>query len=148
MPVDNGIVLDATNVTKIYRDFWLRPKTLAVNDITFNVARGDVFGLLGPNGSGKSTTLKMMLGLLYPTTGNIRILDCSPKDEHVKAVIGYMPEETYLYKHLTARETLDFYGRIFDLQHAERRERVNQLLEMAGLQHTDHMRIGLSLIHI
>jgi ABC-2 type transport system ATP-binding protein len=142
MPVDNGIVLDATNVTKIYRDFWLRPKTLAVNDITFNVARGDVFGLLGPNGSGKSTTLKMMLGLLYPTTGNIRILDCSPKDEHVKAVIGYMPEETYLYKHLTARETLDFYGRIFDIQHAERRERVNQLLEMAGLQHTDHMRIG------
>lgn len=142
MPVTQNTVLEVTNVTKIYRDFWLRPKVLAVNDISFNVTRGEVFGLLGPNGSGKSTTLKMILGLLYPTAGNIRILDGSPKDENVKAIIGYMPEETYLYKQLTARETLDFYGQIFGLQRQERRERVDQLLDMAGLQHTDHMRIG------
>ncbi|MEI6808133.1 MAG: ABC transporter ATP-binding protein [bacterium] len=134
--------LEVDHVTKVFRDFWLRPKVRAVNDICFNVGRGEVFGLLGPNGSGKSTTLKMVLGLLNPTAGRIRILCGSPHDNSVKATTGYMPEETYLYKHLTARESLDFFGRIFDLPPAVRRERVNQLIEMSGLKNTTRMKIG------
>lgn len=134
--------LTAANVTKIFRDFWLRPKVRAVSDISFQVARGEVFGLLGPNGSGKSTTLKMMLGLLYPTAGRISILGGSPHDEKVKTATGYMPEETYLYRHLTAHETLNFFGRLFDLAPADRGERVRQLIEMTGLQHTAGIKIG------
>lgn len=142
MPADIKNALEVDHVTKIFRDFWLRPKVRAVDNISFDVARGQVFGLLGPNGSGKSTTLKMVLGLLRPTDGRIGILGGSPGDRKVKEAIGYMPEETYLYRHLTARETLDFFGRLFDLPPAVRRERVDQLIEMAGLQHAPGMKIG------
>lgn len=134
--------LEVDHVTKVFRDFWLRPKVRAVNDISLKVDRGEVFGLLGPNGSGKSTTLKMVLGLLYPTAGRIAILGSSPDDGNVKAAIGYVPEETHLYNHLTAYETLDFFGRLFDLEPGIRRERIRQLIEMAGLEHTARMKLG------
>ncbi|MEI6972359.1 MAG: ABC transporter ATP-binding protein, partial [bacterium] len=138
--VDNA--LEVANVSKVFRDFWLRPKVRAVDNISFNVIRGEVFALLGPNGSGKSTTLKMILGLLSPTRGSISILSGKPSDIHIKCSIGYMPEDTCLYKHLTARETLDFFGRLFDLSAADRKTRIDQLIEMVGLQRASGMRIG------
>ena len=107
-----------------------------MNGITLEVRRGEVFGLLGPNGSGKSTTIKMLLGLLHPTQGSIQVLGKPPRDVQSKSRIGYLPEESYLYPYLTARETLDFYGRLFDLSGPERKQRIDQLLEMVGLQHT------------
>ena len=133
---NDDIVLSVSNLHKVFKDFWGRPRAKAVNGIDFEIKRGEVFGLLGPNGSGKSTTIKMMLGLLHPTKGRIRILDKEPRDVKTKSRIGYLPEESYLYPYLTAEETLDFYGRLFDLNGAERKQRIEQLLDMVGLQHT------------
>src|ERR1043166_4821378 len=101
-------IIEAVGLQKVFRDFWRRPKVKAVNDVSFTVNRGEVFGLLGPNGSGKSTTLKMILGLLYPTSGQLRVLGRSPRDVKAKARIGYLPEESYSYPYLTSQETLTF----------------------------------------
>lgn len=130
------------NVSKTFRDFWGRPKVCAVQDITFSVNPGEVYGLLGPNGSGKSTTLKMILGLLYPTRGHIRVFGCSPRDVKIKSRIGYLPEESYLYPYLTCEETLLFYGRLFDLPPDQLRERIEQLLDMIGLRHARSRLVG------
>jgi ABC-2 type transport system ATP-binding protein len=129
-------------VTKVFRDFWLREKVTAVADLDIAVHNREVFGLLGPNGSGKSTTLKMVLGLLFPTRGQIRILGASPTDVQIKSRIGFLPEETYLYPFLSARETLDFYGRLFKLPRGERNRRIDMLLEMVGLSSVAYRRIG------
>lgn len=135
-------VIEAVGLQKVFRDFWRRPKVKAVNDVSFTVNRGEVFGLLGPNGSGKSTTLKMILGLLYPTSGQLHVLGRSPRDVKVKARIGYLPEESYIYPYLTSNETLTFYGMLFDLPPGERRKRTEQLLDMIGLRHTRHRQVG------
>ncbi len=135
-------ILQVEQVTKVFRDFWHRPKVTAVRDLSFEVKRGEVFGLLGPNGSGKSTTIKMLLGLLHPNRGRIRVLGRSPREVKAKARVGYLPEESYLYPYLTSEETLDFYGRLFDLNRTERRQRIEQLLEMIGLQHARRRTVG------
>ena len=132
----------AVGLTKVFRDFWNRPKARAVNEIDFTVKEGEVVGLLGPNGSGKSTTVKMILGLLYPTAGQLQVLGKAPRAVETKREIGYLPEESYLYKYLTAEETLDFFGSLFNLSKAERRNRIDQLLDMVGLAHARHRRVG------
>ncbi|HMP90258.1 MAG TPA: ABC transporter ATP-binding protein [Kiritimatiellia bacterium] len=136
------ITLEVKSVSKIFKDFWRRPKVTAVNDISFQIKRGEIFGLLGPNGSGKSTTIKMILGLLYPTRGIIDVLGRSPRDVKVKRRIGYLPEESYLYPYLSSAETLDFYGRLFDLKSSERKRRMDQLLDMIGLKHARRRIVG------
>ncbi len=135
-------VIRAVGLTKVFRDFWNRPKARAVNEIDFTVREGEVVGLLGPNGSGKSTTVKMILGLLYPTAGQLTVLGKAPRAVETKREIGYLPEESYLYKYLTAEETLDFFGALFNLSAAERRNRIDQLLDMVGLAHARHRRVG------
>ena len=96
------------SLEKVFCDFWGRPKAKAINDVSFEVRKGEVFGLLGPNGSGKSTTIKVLLGLLNPTRGMVRIFGHSPRDVKTKQRIGYLPEESYLYRYLNSAETLDF----------------------------------------
>ena len=135
-------VVRAVGLTKVFRDFWGRPKAKAVNSIDFEIRPGEVVGLLGPNGSGKSTTVKMLLGLLYPTGGRISVFGRSPRVVETKREIGYLPEESYLYKYLTAAETLDFFGSLFNLSAADRKERIDQLLEMVGLEHARRRRVG------
>lgn len=135
-------IIEAVQLTKVFRDFWRRPKVRAVNDVSFTVNQGEVFGLLGPNGSGKSTTLKMLLGLLYPTSGQLRVLGRSPRDVKAKARIGYLPEESYIYPYLTSQETLAFYGMLFDITNTERRNRMEQLLDMIGLRHARGRQVG------
>src|SRR6202142_2401714 len=126
-------ILPIRGLTKVFKDFWNRPKARAVDNVDFEVRRGEVFGLLGPNGSGKSTTVKLMLGLLYPTKGHIEVFGHSPRHVQTKSRIGYLPEESYLYRYLNSRETLDFFGNLFHLPKAERNSRTEQLLEMVGL---------------
>lgn len=126
-------VVAVRGLTKVFKDFWGRPKARAVDGVDFEVRRGEVFGLLGPNGSGKSTTIKMLLGLLHPTKGVIEVFGRSPRDVKTKARIGYLPEESYLYRYLDSRETLDFFGNLFTLPKEERERRSEQLLEMVGL---------------
>jgi len=135
-------VIEVENLTKVFHDFWRRPKVRAVDGLDLRAYRGEIFGLLGPNGSGKSTTLKILLGLLYPTSGTVRVLGSSPRDVNIKNDIGYLPEESYLYRYLTSHETLDFYGRLFDIDRRSRKERIEQLLEMVGLSHASKRPVG------
>jgi ABC-2 type transport system ATP-binding protein len=138
----NEPVVHVQHISKVFRDFWRRPKVRAVQDVSFTIQRGEVFGLLGPNGSGKSTTIKMLLGLLHPSHGQIRILNRAPGDVQTKARMGYLPEESYLYPYLTSEETLHFFGRLFDLSRAERERRITQLLDMIGMQHARRRTVG------
>ncbi|HMJ92451.1 MAG TPA: ATP-binding cassette domain-containing protein [Candidatus Acidoferrum sp.] len=126
-------IIALRGLTKVFKDFWGRPKARAVDGVDFEVRRGEVFGLLGPNGSGKSTTIKMLLGLLHPNKGVIEVFGRSPRDVKTKARIGYLPEESYLYRYLDSRETLEFFGNLFNLPKEERERRTEQLLEMVGL---------------
>jgi len=135
-------VVHTEGLTKVFRDFWRRPRARAVDNVSLDVRRGEVFGLLGPNGSGKSTTIKILLGLLHADAGEVRVLGRPPRDVAVKKRVGYLPEESYLYPYLDARETLRFYGALFGLAGAEREKRIDQLLEMVGLSHTGRRRVG------
>lgn len=129
-------------LTKVFRDFWLREKVTAVADLNLEIRPREVFGLLGPNGSGKSTTLKMILGLLFPTRGQIAVFGRRPTNVAVKSRIGFLPEESYLYPFLDAHETLDFYGRLFHQGRSERRRRIGMLLDMVGLSAVAYRRVG------
>lgn len=127
------IVVETRNLTKIYRDFWGRRKVHALKSLDLQINRGEVFGLLGPNGSGKTTTMKLLLGLLFPSDGESLVFGRDASDVRRNERIGYLPEESYLYKFLTAEEILDFYGRLFRMPNAVRRQRVNDLIHMVGL---------------
>jgi ABC-2 type transport system ATP-binding protein len=131
MPAD--VVIETRNLTKVYRDFWGRQKVRALKALDLEVRRGEIFGLLGPNGSGKTTTIKLLLGLLFPTSGQALVLGREATDVTKNERIGYLPEESYLYRFLNAEETLDFYGRLFDMSSLVRRQRVADLLELVGL---------------
>ncbi len=139
---DGEIVVTVRGLTKVFKDFWGRPKARAVDDVSFEVRRGEVFGLLGPNGSGKTTIIKMLLGLLHPTKGYIEVFGRSPRHVAIKSRIGYLPEESYLYRFLDSRETLDFFGNLFKLPAQERQKRIEQLLEMVGLSQTRTRPVG------
>ncbi len=127
-------VVVCQGLTKIFKDFWMRDRARAVDSVSFDIRPREVFGLLGPNGSGKSTTIKLMLGLLKPTSGRIAVFGKPPTDVETKRRIGYLPEESYLYPFLNARETLDYYARLFNIDRRTRMRRIEELLEMVGLQ--------------
>ena len=136
------VVVSVRGLTKVFKDFWQRPKARAVDNVDFEVRQGEVFGLLGPNGSGKSTTVKLLLGLLNSTKGHIEVFGHSPRHVQTKSRIGYLPEESYLYRYLNSRETLDFFGNLFHLNKADRDNRAEQLLEMVGLGKTQTRAVG------
>jgi ABC-2 type transport system ATP-binding protein len=143
-PVQNpeDTVIAIQGLTKVFKDFWGRSKAKAVDNVSFEVRKGEVFGLLGPNGSGKSTTIKMILGLLYPTKGHLEVFGKSPRHVATKERIGYLPEESYLYKYLNSIETLDFFGSLFRLSPQERKDRIEQLLDMVGLSAARRRSVG------
>ena len=138
---DASLVVVAQNLTKIFKDFWLRDRARAVDGVTFEVRRGEIFGLLGPNGSGKSTTIKLMLGLLKKTRGRLAVFGKAPTDVAVKRRIGYLPEDSYLYPFLNASETLDYYAKLFGLDHRTRARRIDELLDMVGLAAVQHRQV-------
>ncbi|MHC4160357.1 MAG: ABC transporter ATP-binding protein, partial [Planctomycetota bacterium] len=134
--------VETFSLTKIFSDWWGRANVIAVDDLNLQVRTNEVFGLLGPNGSGKTTTLKMLLGLLYPTKGRTVVLGGDSTDTKINARIGFLPEESYLYRYLNARETLDFYGRLFALSPKVRKMRTEALLEMVGLKAVANRPVG------
>lgn len=134
--------IETFSLTKIFSDWWGRQKVRAVDDLNLKLYSNEVFGLLGPNGSGKTTTIKMMLGLLHPTKGRCVVLGGHSADPKVNERIGFLPEESYLYKYLSARETLDFYGRLFGLPRKVRKLRTEALLEMVGLKAVANRPVG------
>jgi ABC-2 type transport system ATP-binding protein len=131
--MQSDIVIETRNLTKVYRDFWGRQKVRALKALDLEVRRGEVFGLLGPNGSGKTTTIKLLLGLLFPTSGQALVFGRDATDVTKNERIGYLPEESYLYRFLNAEETLDFYGRLFNMPASVRRKRTADLIKMVGL---------------
>jgi len=126
-------IVETRNLTKVYRDFWGRRKKTALRALNLSINRGEIFGLLGPNGSGKTTTIKLLLGLLFPTEGDALVFNESAATVKKNERIGYLPEESYLYRFLNAEETLDFYGRLFNLAPDVRRKRAAELIEKVGL---------------
>ena len=131
-------VVACQRLSKVFRDFWMRPRVRAVEELTFDIMPHEVFGLLGPNGSGKSTTIKMILGLLHPSKGRLVVFGKPPTDVAIKSRIGYLPEESFLYPFLNARETLDYYGKLFQIDAKTRHKRIDELLDMVGLTNAQH----------
>lgn len=129
----DNVVVETRALTKIYRDFWGRQKVRALKALDLEIYQGEIFGLLGPNGSGKTTTIKLLLGLLFPTEGEALVLGQPATDVGKNERIGYLPEESYLYRFLNAEETLDFYGRLFDMPSDVRRERIDKLIKQVKL---------------
>ena len=127
------VIVETRNLTKVYRDFWGRQKVRALKALDLEIRRGEVFGLLGPNGSGKTTTIKLILGLLFPSGGQALVFGRDATEVTKNERIGYLPEESYLYRFLNAEETLDFYGRLFNMSAPLRRQRTSDLIEMVGL---------------
>ena len=139
---ESQYAIETVSLTKVFPDWWGRAKVVAVEDLNLNIRYNEIYGFLGPNGSGKTTTIKMLLNLLHPTKGAGFVLGGTVGDPKVSARVGYLPEESYLYRYLTARETLDFYGRIFGLPSAVRKTRIETLLEMVGLSGMGNRQIG------
>jgi ABC-2 type transport system ATP-binding protein len=135
-------IVEAVGLTKIFKDFWMRSKAKAVDNLSFHIEKGELYGLLGPNGSGKSTTIKLILGLLNRTRGRLTVFGREPHDVSVKKYIGFLPEESYLYRYLNSRETLDYYGRLFGLDRKTRVRRIEELLEWVGLLQVAHRPVG------
>lgn len=142
MITNNEYAIETFSLTKIFSDWWGRAKVYAVDDLNLQIRYNEVFGLLGPNGSGKTTTLKMLLGLLHPTKGKSLILGGDGTDSQINSRIGFLPEESYLYRYLNARETLDFYGRLFGLPAKVRKMRIEALLDMVGLMAVANRPVG------
>src|SRR3954451_18005188 len=130
---DNDSAVHTEHLTKTYTDFWGRPKVKALDDLNLTIHRGEVFGLLGPNGSGKSTTIKLLLGLIFPTRGSASILGQPIGSTAINERIGFLPEESYLYRFLNGEETLKFYGRLFKIPSRDLKRRVPELLDTVGL---------------
>lgn len=122
-------IIDVHHLTRRFGDL------IAVNDVTFSVHEGEIFTFLGPNGSGKSTTIRMLCGILLPTSGGGTVLgyDISRESERIKQGIGYMSQRFALYEDLSVRENLEFYASIYSVRGATRRARLNELIAMAGL---------------
>lgn len=126
-------VVEVQNLRKVFVSPWTRKRTVAVDDVSFQVFRGEVFGFLGPNGAGKTTTLKMLMGLLHPSSGRAMVLGHPAGAQQAKALVGYLPENPYFYDYLSAREFLNMVGRIYKMSAPDRKKRVETLLDRVGL---------------
>lgn len=136
MVEEHQATIQVHNLTKKFGDF------TAVNNISFQVHRGEIFGFLGPNGSGKTTTIRMLLGLLKPSLGEAQVLNVNAsKQPHlIRPKVGYMSQQFTLYNDLTVLQNLNFYGRAYGLDNKQLQTRINDVLEMAGLVGREHTR--------
>src|SRR5216684_536994 len=126
--------LATEELTKDYAvGFWRKRPYRALDRLTLDVEPGEVFGFLGPNGAGKTTTLKLLMQLVFPTSGRAELLGKPVGDLSVKRRIGYLPEHPYFYDHLTAEELLRYFAGLFGYSGAERRQRVERLLDEVGI---------------
>ncbi|MCP5006752.1 MAG: ABC transporter ATP-binding protein [Planctomycetes bacterium] len=132
--LDKTLAIKTKDLTKVYKGFFGQKKVLALNKLNIEVNVGEIFGLLGPNGSGKTTTMKLLLGLIFPTAGNSFLLGKATNDIKTKSRIGFLPEESCFYRYLNADETLDFYGQLFSIPKIERKVRANRLIKLVGLE--------------
>lgn len=126
--------IEILGLTKDYPlSSWRSGKRRSLDNLSLEVEGNEIFGFLGPNGAGKTTTLKLLTGLIFPTSGTARIGGISMDDIRMHRTIGYLPEQPYFYDYLTARELLDYFARIFGFAKAERRERVKHFLDLVSM---------------
>ena len=129
-----ALAIEAIDLTKDYSvGFWRQRSRRALDRLSLEMEAGEVFGFLGPNGAGKTTTLKLLLQLVFPTSGEARILGRPPGDLSAKRRLGYLPENPYFYDYLTAEELLTYFGGLLGLGAADRRQRVSKLLDEVGI---------------
>lgn len=134
-------IVQIQNLRKVFRvGFWGRRVT-AVDGLSFEVQRGEVFGFLGPNGAGKTTTIKMLMGLIYPTGGTATLFERPVGDPAAKAKVGFLPESPYFYDYLTGREFLRFYGHLFGLLGTALEKRIDELLDLVGMAHARDLQL-------
>ena len=135
-------VIRVKGLRKVFRDFWLRARVEALSGVDLTIRAGEVYGLLGPNGSGKSTTIQILLGLIFPTAGEVEVLGSPPGTPESKSRIGYLPEDSVFYPFLSGREMLDLSARLCRVPDANRKERIEELLHMVGLREAADREIG------
>jgi ABC-2 type transport system ATP-binding protein len=127
--------IEILGLEKVYTvGFWRKKPKPALHPLTLRIEDGEIFGFLGPNGAGKTTTLKLLMSLIFPTSGSARILGKEWTDPAVKSQIGFLPEQPYFYDYLTARELLDYYGRLSGVPGKELSKRIDAVLARVGLQ--------------
>ena len=137
----NNIIVQVAHLRKQFRvGFWGK-RVDAVYDLSFDVRRGEVFGFLGPNGAGKTTTIKILMGLIYSSSGQARLFDCPIGDPSTKGKVGFLPESPYFYDYLTSREFLRFYGQLFGLGGSMLNRRIDELLELVGMAHARDLQL-------
>jgi len=134
-------VLEMSNLTKVFRVGFLGRKVTAVTDLNLDIRNNEIFGFLGPNGAGKTTTIKMILRLIHPTRGEIKILGRPNSDVKIRSKIGFMPENPYFYDYLTAGEFLRFYGQLMNISHRDRDQKAKELLNLVGLKDAENTQL-------
>lgn len=131
-------IIEIENLTKDYEvGFWKKRKVRALDNLTLEVQRGQIFGFLGGNGAGKTTTIKILMRLIFPTAGTARILGKDISDTEMHRAIGYCPESPYFYDYLTARELLNYFGELFGFDAQKRKRKTEELLTQVGLDEKD-----------
>lgn len=141
MNVDSEQIVTVDHLSKIFKvGFWGRRVT-AVDELSLDVRRGEIYGFLGPNGAGKTTTIKMLMGLIYPSRGTARLFGRPIGDQAAKAKVGFLPESPYFYDYLTSREFLRFYGHLFGSLGATLEKRIDELLELVGMTHARDLQL-------
>ena len=131
-------IVEINNLTKDYeKGFWKKKKIRALDDLTLNVEGGQIFGFLGGNGAGKSTTIKLLMSLIFPTSGSAKILGHDISDVKMHSKIGYCPENPYFYDYLKASELMNYFGELFGLDSATRKRKTSELLTRVGLDEKD-----------
>lgn len=141
MNVDSEQIVTVDHLSKIFKvGFWGRRVT-AVDELSLNVRRGEIYGFLGPNGAGKTTTIKMLMGLIYPSRGTAHLFGRPVGDQTAKAKVGFLPESPYFYDYLTSREFLRFYGHLFGSLGATLEKRIDELLELVGMTHARDLQL-------
>lgn len=134
--------VEVSNLTKVFPIGIGKQYVVAVDNLSFHVEAGEVYGLIGPNGSGKSTTMKVVLGLMAASKGEAKVFGLDSGDIRARNEIGFLPENPYFYKHLTGAETLRFYGKLCGMRGKALKSRVEELLELVGLENAAKRRLG------
>ncbi len=131
-------VVEISNLSKDFEvGFWKKKKVRALDDLSLSVKGGQIFGFLGGNGAGKTTTIKILMTLLFPTSGNARILGHDISESAMHARIGYCPENPYFYDYLTAFELMSYFGSLFGMDGSRRKKKSEELLSLVGLDEKD-----------
>jgi ABC-2 type transport system ATP-binding protein len=135
--------VEVKNLTKVFTLGLKKEYVVAIDNLSFEVKAGEVYGLIGPNGSGKSTTMKVVLGLMSPSKGEVKVFGLDSGDIRARNEIGFLPENPYFYKHLSGAETLRFYGKLCGMRGRELENRVTELLKLVDLEGAANRRLGV-----